>query len=289
MEIQSLSVDVPAKGCPNSCKFCISRMHKSPYTNHITGDFPNLNYHEIEYLKRLEFARDNGCNTAVITSTGEPLAHKNFLKLFASYNNHLKSPFKWIEVQTSGVYLNRQMALYMRDVVGISTVSLSVSALESCLNAKINGTPKSLYVDLEDTCRIIRDVGLNLRVSINMSSHLSHLKPRQIMKRLQVLGAQQVTLRKLYIEPGDGPQQRWIKEHLYEAVQWRALFDYICNSGNPMEQLPFGAVRYSVEGISTVIDNDCMSTEAKTTAKYLILRPDCKLYTKWDDKGSLLF
>jgi len=23
--------------------------------------------------------------------------------------------------------------------------------------------------------------------------------------------------------------------------------------------------------------------------RYLILRPDCRLYTKWDDKGSLLF
>ena len=27
----------------------------------------------------------------------------------------------------------------------------------------------------------------------------------------------------------------------------------------------------------------------KNEVKYIILRPDCKLYTKWDDAGSLLF
>ena len=56
-----------------------------------------------------------------------------------------------------------------------------------------------------------------------------------------------------------------------------------------LERLPFGALRYSVDGISTVVDDDCMNQEVKDTLKYLILRPDCKLYTKWDDAGSLLF
>ena len=27
----------------------------------------------------------------------------------------------------------------------------------------------------------------------------------------------------------------------------------------------------------------------KDAVKYLILRPNCKLYSKWDDKGSLIF
>lgn len=41
--------------------------------------------------------------------------------------------------------------------------------------------------------------------------------------------------------------------------------------------------------MSTVLDEDCMSEEAKESVKYLILRPNCKLYSKWDDKGSLVF
>lgn len=32
-----------------------------------------------------------------------------------------------------------------------------------------------------------------------------------------------------------------------------------------------------------------MSTIPKEELKYVILRPDCKLYSKWDDKGSLIF
>jgi hypothetical protein len=41
--------------------------------------------------------------------------------------------------------------------------------------------------------------------------------------------------------------------------------------------------------MSVVVDDDCMSTEVKEDVKYLILQPNCKLYTKWDDEGSLLF
>ena len=49
-------------------------------------------------------------------------------------------------------------------------------------------------------------------------------------------------------------------------------------------------ISYSVMGMSTVVDEDCMAkNEEKQSWKYLILRPNCKLYTQWDDKGSLLF
>jgi len=41
--------------------------------------------------------------------------------------------------------------------------------------------------------------------------------------------------------------------------------------------------------MSVVVDDDCMSTADKEDIKYLILRENCKLYTKWDDGGSLLF
>ena len=64
---------------------------------------------------------------------------------------------------------------------------------------------------------------------------------------------------------------------------------WIITNGNKLERLPFGAIRYSVDGISTIVDDDCMSKENEEAIKYLILRPNCKLYTRWDDKGSLLF
>lgn len=55
MNIQSLSVCVPA-GCPNRCKFCVSRLHHNNYKHD--------NYDHID-VDRLEFARDNGCNSVI--------------------------------------------------------------------------------------------------------------------------------------------------------------------------------------------------------------------------------
>ena len=34
MEVQSLSICVPG-GCPNNCKFCVSKMHDETYPNQI--------------------------------------------------------------------------------------------------------------------------------------------------------------------------------------------------------------------------------------------------------------
>ena len=48
-----------------------------------------------------------------------------------------------------------------------------------------------------------------------------------------------------------------------------------------------------MNGISTVVDDNCMDDATKReesdSYKYLILRPNCKLYSHWDDKGSLIF
>jgi len=51
----------------------------------------------------------------------------------------------------------------------------------------------------------------------------------------------------------------------------------------------FGAVRYSVRDMSVVVDDDCMSAAVKPVMKYLNPAARCKIYTKWDDRGSLLF
>lgn len=55
--------------------------------------------------------------------------------------------------------------------------------------------------------------------------------------------------------------------------------------------IPHGAIKYSVDGMCIVIDVDCMDKAEKTEEdyKYLILRPNCKLYSQWDDPSSLIF
>ena len=72
-----------------------------------------------------------------------------------------------------------------------------------------------------------------------------------------------------------------------------SIKQYIITNGTALERLPFGAIRYGVHDMSCVVDSNCMGEmEEKSitdTIKYLILRPDCKVYTRWDNKSSLLF
>jgi hypothetical protein len=88
------------------------------------------------------------------------------------------------------------------------------------------------------------------------------------------------------------PQGLWIVENSLRFVDdwFKDLNQYIIKNGRYLDTLEYGSRRYSVMGMSVVVDEDCMAkSEEKRTLKYLILRPNCKLYTQWDDKGSLLF
>ena len=113
-------------------------------------------------------------------------------------------------------------------------------------------------------------------------------------------GADQVTLRILYSE-GETEQAKWVKENAATEKSVAVLSDYVRKCGTKIGILPYGAVKYSVNGLCVVIDDDCMAKNGERRVfgeppmsrdesyKYLILRPDCKLYSQWDDKASLIF
>lgn len=291
MKIQSLSICVPG-GCPNDCKFCVSKMHRGDYDNHIEKNKRFRHLYREDYKDRLAFARDNGCNTLMFTGDGEPMVNQNFIESVAEMNKTLDKPFRMLELQTSGVWINEETLRWMRNEVRISTISLSLSSLfDDEVNADYNGTPEKLKVNISEVCSEIKRYDFNLRLSLNMTDEYNSIPIDQIFKVAKRLGADQITFRKFYQSPnGDTPQDLWIDEHAVEDSFWDRLNDYIHENGRKLEKLPFGAVRYSVDGISTVVDDDCMSTdENKEEMKYLVLRENCKLYTKWDDKGSLLF
>lgn len=65
---------------------------------------------------------------------------------------------------------------------------------------------------------------------------------------------------------------------------------FIKTYGTVLGKLPYGATKYSYNDMSIVLDDDCMGKRNDNDAyKYLILRPNCKLYSSWDDKASLIF
>jgi sulfatase maturation enzyme AslB (radical SAM superfamily) len=290
MDVQSLSIVVPG-GCPNACKFCVSRMHAEAYPNQIEKNRRFRDLYARDFLARMAFARDNGCNNLILTGDGEPLVHERFLDDFASWNARLAKPFRWIELQTSGVTLDDEKLRWLRNTVGVSTIALSLSSIfDSDANAEQNGTPPGLRVDIDALCAAIKRYDFNLRLSLNMTDRSNGSGGDGIFKRAAGLGADQLTFRRLYESGGELPEDRWVREHGVEPSFWNSIDAFIRTEGRVLERLPYGALRYSVRGISTLVDGDCMATAGEASAiRYLILRPDCKLYTKWDDRGSKLF
>jgi len=328
--IQSLSICVPC-GCPNNCAYCGTRMRgkdANPYPNMIEGNEAYHGLYEKMYQKRLAYARDNGCNVMMFTGAGEPMANLSFLIRVGRMNRGLASPFRRVELQTSGIKLleDDSMLAGLRGLVGVDTISLSLAdVFDSENNARIQGISPENYFDIRELCETICRSDINLRLSLNMSDVYNGVPPEKIFETARLLGANQITFRKLYIDSAyaDSVQAKWIVDHPYvrktprfftdrerEIIngprvtrafvditeEWihdgmRDIDHYIARNGTPLEVLPFGETRYSVHGMSTVADLDCMSKEVKPdgSIKYLILREDCHLYTRWDDPGSRLF
>ena len=284
MQVQSLSVVAPTNGCVNNCKFCVSKLHENDY-----GKRNKLN-NAYEFSKRLQFARDNNCNTVMLTGTGEPLQNKKFLEYFANINISLRDPFQWIELQTSGVMLSNRNLTFLKSDIFVDTISLSISDIfDSKNNAEICGIKPKLYFDIDKLCKVIKEYDFNLRLSLNLSNVYNNHSPKDIFRRAKDLGADQVTLRKLYSSERNTTIDSWIKENAMEQNAFARLREFVFSNGEQLETLPFGAVKYGYDEMGVVVDEDCMSEKPKDVYKYLILRENCRLYSKWDNKSSLIF
>jgi len=307
MKIQSLSIVVPTKKCVNNCPFCVSKTHDNEYEN-----LQKEPLFERDFKERLEYARDNGTNTIILTGTGEALQNKTFIEKFAKWNSEMTKPFYVIELQTTGVYLDDKTLKWLREDIGVKTISLSVSDLfDNKNNLDVIGVHKNLQFDLDEICEKIKSFGFNLRISLNVldniNEHLlitddvkdldymfiedgaSNYNFNKLKNRIKELGADQVTFRELWTSKNDTEIDNWINKNKVDYDFFISLNQYIKSNGSLINVLPFGSEQYSLDEISVVIDDDCMAENVKEELKYLILRENGKLYFKWDDKGSLIF
>ena len=288
-KIQSLSIVVPCVKCMNNCKFCVAKTEEDNYENFITGRNLYFDLYYKQYKERMEYARDNGCNSVMLTSNCEPQQNYEFLKLFGIMNQSLEKPFRNIEMQTTGALLDDDYLYFLRHHVGVNTISLSLSSFSRDINNEIIGPPKP--IDVLNLVKRIKKYQFVLRLSVNLSKPLlaqDDYKELFTMIREDYL-ADQVTFRVLYDGGTDKPEDKWVREYKVDDSYVDGLNKYIKENGHFLEVLEYGAKRYSVNGMSTVVDSDCMSQEAKDVIKFLILRPNARLYTKWEDIGSLLF
>ncbi len=306
MNIQSASLDVPG-GCPNKCKFCITDTWKQGDLEMLHNVFRFDNDHNLifnDFYERLLFLRQQNVDTLVFTgSSSEAIYNKPYLDMFAEANKKLgNNRFINIEIQTSGVKLQENFD-YLKNI-GIKTISLSLASFNTEKNFEIMQTPNGLKTwTISDLCMDIKKADFNLRLSLNINTdgYSKYLGIsdyvlnknnafENLFKVCILLKADQITFRKLYSSKEYGIVSNWIKENSAHPDWWDILTSYIMKNGRALNKLPFGAIKYSINGMSTIIDDDCMAKEGvRNNFKYLILRRNCRLYSEWDDPASLIF
>ncbi len=234
MNIQTISIVVPTKGCVNKCPICVSRMHENNYENH---------FDEFQITKRIKWAVMNGINTCIITGTGEALQNFHFLGRLADIFAKMNHPFPNIEFQTTGVMLmdyeekinsktggkyNRYYNIELLKELGVNTISLSLSnVFDSARNADLIGMPDKLRFLIPTLCRFIKENGFNLRLSLNMYDHYDESTPEKIIGACGILEADQITFRKLYHGNDDSPQTKYVKDHACSDKTITRIKEYI--------------------------------------------------------------
>lgn len=296
MKIQSISIVIPTKRCVNDCPFCVSKMHDNNYEN---------NFDPAQWEKRIKFAVNNGVNSCILTGTGEAFQNKNFLENLAKLFKIMNHPFPNVEIQTTGVFLNKSQEFICDDSgeltrgyqnlsllkkLGVNTISLSVfNIFDDEFNMEMQGTPKHLQFKLKELIDLLKSKGFNIRLSINMSKIYDYKLTEEIFNRLKELEINQVTFRKLYNSGKKCPENKWISNNNCRKQTLDLIERFIVDNGTPLYSLPYGPKVYSFNGMSTVLDHDCMSKNNNETLKYVIIRENGKLYCRWDDEGSLIF
>ncbi len=279
-----LSVAVPA-GCGNRCKFCIAKMQRDAYRPAV---LPNIT----AFARRMAYAKEAGCTSMTLTGEGEPLMNLAHLLMIGELNKRLLKPFYHIQLQTSGMALLEQDTLaHLSNSVGITGIGLSLCHLNSDFNARYT-QPKlpQYFVDVKATCAAIVQAGFSLRLCINMTDFFCRTTcAESVLFTAKRWGASQVTFRELFRSETACEQNDWIARHAACPKEVEKVKEYIHNNGKPLPELGIGIKHYSIDGMSVVIDSDCMSMSRPDIPRTLVLREDARLYSRWDDKGSLIF
>lgn len=215
MNIQSISIVVPTKGCVNKCKFCVSRMHENPYENC---------FDRIQIEKRIKWAVMNGVNTCILTGTGEALQNYKFLSSLYKVFEKLNYPFPNVELQTTGVMLMESAPgisdekfypnISILKDLQVNTISVSISdPFDDENNMNIIGVSPRLKFKLIDLCKFIKEQGFNLRLSLNMTSVFNKIAPEELFSKLKEFNPDQITFRKLWFNDRSLDQSKWIMEN----------------------------------------------------------------------------
>ena len=231
----------------------------------------------------------------MLTGNNEPQQNREFLKVFSEINQNIKNPFLNIEMQTTGAFIDGDYLDFLKSFVGVTTVALSVACLDNDEKNRAMIRTGDRDLSVATLCKAIKDRDLNLRICLNMNDGILSDLPfssKSIMDLCEKMKADQITFRALWASESETEQGEWIKNNVTEKTS--SLITEMKNNikaeGKYLDTLEYGSDRYDYREFSIVMDEDSMAKkENKNAIKYLILRPNGHLYSKWDSKASLIF
>jgi hypothetical protein len=137
-------------------------------------------------------------------------------------------------------------------------------------------------------CKAVKLYDFNLRLSINLTKYFDDYPLDRLFDHCRQYGADQVTLRRLYDAYDGSPQSQWVWANGVDKETYSELCGYV-SAAPALRRLEYGRTARQINGMSVVLDDDCMAKGDNTDFKYLIIRPNGKLYSSWDDPASLIF
>ena len=281
--IKSLSIAVPAPGCVNDCKFCVSKMKDDwkcfgTTDEHLTED---------AIRDAINAGIEHGIKSVIITGTIEPLQNMKMVQRICKVFREIDPADVSLEIQTSLCY-GAMTTPYIKKLNdwGVDVVAVSIASFDNEKNFEIMGIPKSRWHSIYDALTFINYTPMTLRVCVNVSDvtvkqyawedYSGQTLTEQLVTKAIWLGTEQITFRRLYNDGSNTPQTKWIKEHELPEEFWDELKSELTNKGVRVNEID-----WLVENrIHIRIDEDCMGKQDES--RYWVLRPDGKIYLGWD-------
>ncbi len=246
------------------------------------------------YLDAMSWTKEEWTETLMLTWwLSDPIVNDWFLEFISSVNEELwDNKFRKIEIQTSWILIDDKK-LDLLEKIWVKTISLSLSSFDSKENTQISGIKENIAFDIQELCQKIKSRWFNLRLSFNLNSAYHKEFENWVeafFKKCEAYWVDQVIFRELFTS-WEWQIDTWIQKNAFDDRLLRKIKRFIKREWKALARLPFWQLLYSVHGkISTLVDDDCMDSKGNIESqKYSIIRQNGKLYSHWDDEGSLIF
>lgn len=284
MKAQTLNINMQVP-CDAACPFCISRL---TYKTGVTD-----NTRLIQALPRaIKFATLHQIDTALITGVGEPTSGIQDLCEIMSIIG--QSPIPIIELQTNGYKLCKELqALKYLKNLGLNTISISVCSMDPATSSKIMFPKLNDKYDYTDLIKSASDLGLLVRLSLNMLEDDNWDSLPEWAINLKSIGLHQLTLRQIGSPSEMGSNHTGIMNWIGDKAACRNTIQIVKNTvENPerlLRNLTYGARVYDYKGLSTSVVT-CMTDNANPDEiRSVILQPDGHCYHSWNFSGSSIW